>query len=91
MHARLYYYDVVSKMLLYDGEDILLLPASVPDPLHPTLRFGDFDAIARCAGKTGQQLLYTIVSDRKFSQTDPTKPASDAGLTDTNHWELQCN
>jgi hypothetical protein len=91
LFTRLFLQDLTTGNLGYTGEEIGLSPASVPDPMHPTLRYGSFNAVPRCQGRAGTtQYLYAIVSDRKFSTTDPTKPASDAGLTDTNHWELSC-
>jgi hypothetical protein len=89
LYARLFYLD--NENLVWDASQIRLTAAPVPDPTNPHLRYGTFPASRRCLfapNKSGINYLYAVVSDRPFSNTNPS--TSDAGLTDTNHWELTC-
>jgi len=92
LHARLFIPDPSdpAALLWFDGNDQTFLPASVPDPMNPRLRYATFPPAVRCAGRSGQTFnLYVLVSDRRFKPTDPA--VSDGGLTDSNHWELTCS
>lgn len=89
VYARLFYLS--GGKLVWDNSQIQLTPAQPPDPMNPHLLYGTFPATQRCLfapNKNGTNYLYAVVSDRKFSATDPT--TSDGGLTDANHWELSC-
>jgi hypothetical protein len=91
LHARLFVPDPSTPGALqwFDGNDLTFLPASVPDPMNPRLRYGTFAAAPRCFGRSGTFNLYVIVSDRRFNPMNPSM--SDGGLSDSNHWELTCS
>lgn len=89
LYARLFYLN--AGKLVWDNSEIRLTAPQVADPMNPHLRYGTFPATQRCLfapNKSGTNYLYAIVSDRPFSNANPS--VSDAGLTDTNHWELTC-
>lgn len=84
--ARLY--RVINNMPVWDLEEIQLNGA---DQNNPQQRFGMFQSAQRCtslnlpSGSTTD--LYVIVSDRQFK---PATQIDTDGLSDTNHWELNC-
>lgn len=91
LHARLFFLDSSNMLQWLDGNDLSPTAQQVTGDMgDPRLRFFQFPAIPRCAGRSGQTIfVYVIVSDRKFSTTNPSMPQA-GGLTDTNHWELTC-
>jgi hypothetical protein len=69
------------------------IPLSLPSPPsvdHPTRRYGEFTSL-ECGllGPSPNTVLYLIVADRAFSDLQPDQ-VQPGGLSDENHWELNC-
>lgn len=88
-YVRLFY--LTGGKLVWDNSEAHLRLGQPPDPMNPHLLYGTFPATQRCLfapNKSGTNYLYAVVSDRPFSNSNPA--SSEAGLTDSNHWELTC-
>jgi hypothetical protein len=62
------------------------------DPDHPTRRLGQpvFPPTCSVLGERNATTdVYLIIADRAFSDLQPDQ-VQPGGLTDENHWELQC-
>jgi hypothetical protein len=85
LEARLFVQ--IGNRLTYTGFGIQLNYPTVPDSQNPLLRSGDFIPLPLCRIYSGTNELVLAVADRPFDgQTDQ----ANGGLTDENHWELQC-
>jgi hypothetical protein len=90
LQVRLYTTDSTGQGMLYTGINTTLNYPSTPDPDDPNLRIGEITTApcpVQLQGTTFE--LFAIVADRDFSPTMPSKVQA-GGLSDTNHWELQC-
>ena len=80
-----------STTLVYSGREYPLLLPSLPDANNPTRRFGQSLALPcdEWGDNAATTNVFIIVGDRPFSnmQFDQVIPG---GLSDQNHWELQC-
>jgi hypothetical protein len=75
----------------YTGLFIELDFPTVADPMNPTRRVGRFAEIAPCQVFSGVDTpLFAIVADEDFSTKPTEEDTAPGGLTDENHWELDC-
>lgn len=75
------------RTLDYTGNSARLDFPTLADPRFPTRRTGRVQPLKYCR-LFGPADLYVIVGD---SDWDALKPDLNKGLTDENHWELNCN
>lgn len=79
----------MGNTLIGYNTQVALMKEPTVDPEHALYQYGTFDDYQYCAAvvNSGTYLLFVYVSDRPF---DGNSYTSTTGLTDSNHWELQC-